>query len=125
MPSEQDDPLRWPATAGHLSGSEVRKLFERMRTDEAFKRGFEGMSFNRLREVLPPPQRTIARRLLVWFDQAGILHDPPSDKARYQSVRPLRSDDPAWLAAQLRAHAFPSQAVADAVVAMTQHEAVQ
>lgn len=124
MSPDQDDPL-WPAVAGHLSGSEVRKLFERMRTDEVFKRGFEGVSFNRLREVLPPPQRTIARRLLVWFDQAGILVDPPSDKARYQSVRPLRSDDAAWLAAQLRAHAFPSQAVADAVVAMTQHEAVR
>jgi hypothetical protein len=124
MPPEQDDPV-WPGVAGHLRGSEVRALFERMGTDEAFKRGFEGVSFNRLREVLPPPQRTIARRLLVWFDQAGILHDPPSDKARYQSVRPLRSNDAAWLAAQLRAYAFPSQTVADAVVATTQHEEVR
>lgn len=114
-PPEQDDPL-WPGLPGRMKGSEMRRLFERIVTDEVFKRGFEGLSLSRLSKVLPAEQRTLVRRLLVWFDQAGILQDPPSDKARYQSVRRLRSNDPAWLAAQLHAIAAPTQDLADAAV---------
>ncbi len=112
---EQDDPL-WPGLPGRMKGSEIRQLFARIATDEIFKRGFEGVSFRRLGNVLPAEQRSLVRQLLVWFDQAGILEDPPSAKARYQSVRRLRSSDPDWLAAQLHAIAAPTQNVADAAV---------
>ncbi len=114
-PPEADDPL-WPGLPGRMKGSEIRRLFERMATDEIFQRGFEGVSFRRLGKVLPAEQRTLVRQLVVWFDQAGILEEPPSPKARYQSVRRLRSSDPGWLSAQLHAVAAPTPDLADAAV---------
>ncbi len=119
---EQDDPL-WPGIPGTLKGSALRVLFERIQADDVFKQGFTGVSFSRVSKVLPAEQRPLVRRLVVWFDHAGILEEPPTEQARYQSVRRLRSDDTAWLAAQLRATPVPTQAAADEAVAASQAEA--
>ena len=106
---EPDDPA-WPALPGRMRGAELRQLAERMGTDPVFTRGFAGVSFSRLREVLPPEQRALARLLGVWFDRAGLLEEPPREVARFQSVRRLRTAELAAIAAQLRATAVPTDA---------------
>lgn len=116
-PASAEPGVAWPAGPGQMRPDEVAHLIELCLTSPAFVSGERpGVSKKRLGAVLPVALAEHSAQLVVWLGRAGVLAEPLVPAEPWRNPRPLRSAEPAWLAAQLATTPIPTLAEAQAAL---------
>jgi hypothetical protein len=110
LPIATSAPAHPPAASHYLgpanmSVEQVEQLIRHLLTNPQIVSATPpGLTKSRLAACLPTNVRQHAAAMMLWFDQAGILHDPRSEALRYREPRMFCQPDLEWIMARLRGH---------------------